>query len=176
MSRAVKLPRWHILAARTALALRRYAAGRFPDDMSGACQVASLLLALVYAHHGIKAELVDAWIERHHCGHAWVKVRGVDVDLTATQFGFDQFVRIGKPMGRDHRRHTLDAMKRTFRSQRPRDVWHRCEPRINYPVLVPALAEVLCISAKEARARVREAIGPEVKYSRRRAYYAGAQS
>lgn len=89
-------------------------------------------------------------------------VDGVSVDVTATQFGFDEFVRL-RPVSRKFRTKAPGYVFRAFRAAEPRRIWHHSEPRRNYDVLVPTLAEVLGVTRAEARDMAQEYIGPEVR-------------
>lgn len=154
------IPLWHVVAARSAIALRRHP-GRFPENLEGACCVAAVLLALAFGEYGIPCILAqaDVW---PHGSHAWVVTGGTPVDITATQFGFDAFVRL-RPIVRRRIRQALPLdVFAELRGKPVHRIWHHSEPRRNYRTLVPALAEVLGITRPEARRRVRAAIGPEV--------------
>jgi hypothetical protein len=157
----VSVPVWHDLAERCALALRQHR-GHFPEDMTGACLIASVLLAVVYKHHRIRFKFATTWLKKWHCGHGWVVVDNTSVDLTATQFGAADLVHLRPPESRFMTK-TPGIVFRAFRAKSPREVRHISEPRRNYEVLVPALSEVLGISRTEARQRVRDFIGPEVR-------------
>lgn len=156
-----ELPLWHVLAARCALAIRRHR-GRFPEDMRGGCLVGAVALGIALRRHRIPFKFATTWLDDHHCGHGWIVVDGVSVDITATQFGFDEFVRL-HPVARKFRTKAPGYVFRAFRSAEKHRIWHHSEPRRNYDVLVPALADVLGVTRTEARDMAREHIGPEVR-------------
>jgi ferredoxin len=58
-----------------------------PDNLGGACAIASTVLQKVLRQRGYDAEFVCS--EGKHCHHCWVEVQGEVVDITATQFGQD---------------------------------------------------------------------------------------
>lgn len=154
------IPLWHVLAARAALALRRHR-GWFAENLSGACGVATCLLAIAYEAHGIPdVENEGAYLPRYSCGHEWIAVGGIPVDITATQFGFPEFVRLRRVAPHPKRR-DMANLSRCLHKFEP--LLHRSEPRRNYHVLVPALADTLGITRREARRRVRAFVGPEVR-------------
>lgn len=153
------IPLWHVLAARAALALRRHR-GRFAEDLNGACCVAVCLLAITYEAHGIACVNEGAWLSRYDCGHEWIAVGGVPVDITATQFGYPELVRLRRVVARPKRR---EIARVSYMLRRLEPLEHRSEPRRNFGVLVPALADTLGITRREARRRVRAFVGSEVR-------------
>lgn len=155
-----ELPLWHVLAARCALALRRHR-GRFPEDMRGGCCVGAVALGIALRRHRVPFKFATTWLDDYHCGHGWVVIDGVSVDITATQFGFDDFVSL-RPVSRRFRTCAPARCFRMYRAQTPERTWHHSEPRRNYDVLVPTLADVLGVTRTEARDMAQEFIGPEV--------------
>lgn len=154
------MPRWQGIAERASGALRRHR-GRFDPTLEGACGVASVLLVLALREHRIPCRFEQARLPRYRFSHVWVEVARTPVDLTATQFGFSEPVRLKRICRGEKVRPS--TISRFLRAQRPREIWHRSEPRRNFDVLVPALAEVLGISRTEARKRVRAFCGREVR-------------
>ena len=153
------IPEWHRLAASAALAIRRHGRDHFPENMRGACCIASVLLAIAYEARGIQCAVAQTKSRKHNYEHAWVEVDGQPVDITATQFGFHEFVRLTpisrKPARRDSRRvsqilHTSSLGWRL----------HPWAPHRRFDLLVPALADVLQIGPAEALCRVRAFVGP----------------
>ena len=155
------LPLWHRLAARCALALRRHRGG-FPEDLSGACLVGAVALGIALRRRRVPFKFATAWLDKWHTGHGWIVVDGVSVDITATQFGFSDFVKL-QPVVKRFRTKAPGYVFRAFRAQEPRRIWHHSEPRRNYKVLVPVLADVLGVTRAEARNIARAFIGSEVR-------------
>lgn len=63
------------------------------EDLTAMCASASLVLKEVYDYYGIKA---DFWEKNsEECGHCWIKVEKLNIDITASQFGGPK-VYIGK--------------------------------------------------------------------------------
>jgi len=154
------IPLWHRLAASCALAIRRHR-GRFPEDMTGACITASVLLGLVYRAHRIPFRYVHGHVPGRG-PHALVETRGQRVDITATQFGIDQLVYPGC-LANVRRFPTFAKVGKFYQGQSCWDVWHTSNPRRNFATLVPALAEVLGLSRAEARRRVTAYLGPAAR-------------
>lgn len=150
---------WHRLAVDCALAIRRHR-GRFPEDLAGACATASVLLALVYRHHRIPCEFGSARLPDR--GHVWVETAEAPVDLTATQLGVDALVHLARPAGVPWKRSSVARDFRMIRRCGSR-VIHPSNPRLNYNVLVPSLAEVLGMRRTDARLELRARIGREVR-------------
>lgn len=155
-------PTWAVLAARSACALRLHASPAFPADLTGACQVAAVLLALVGDHAG-EDVLLDCG-RVHLRGlpevHCWNLVRRRIVDLTATQYGVEAWVHLGDRRTYRSKGTPLRSHEAAPHFYRLRDLWHPCCPNHHYRVLVPALAEATGMSHSTATLRVHDLIGP----------------
>lgn len=151
------------IAERCAVALRKHR-GPIPRDLRGGCQVGSVLLSLALQHHRYRHRFEQAWVRRSNEGHVWIEARGQVLDITATQFGLPGLVH-RKRLARRPFSATPGQTGRLLKGQRGYDqslYWHKA-PRRRYDVLVPALAEVLSVSRREARRRVEAFVGPEVR-------------
>lgn len=156
----VMIPEWHRLACRAALAIRRHGRDHFPENMRGACCLASVLLAIAYEARGIQCAVAQTKSRKRNYEHAWVEVGGQPVDITATQFGFPEFVRL-TPISRKPARRDAATVSLILHTSSLGWQLHPWSPHRRFDLLVPALADVLQIEPTEALRRVRAFVGPE---------------
>ena len=179
-------PIWHVLAVRTAVALREAneKLGRpFPPNLSGACSVATMVLAEVLTVHGETPILVGGEFNGH--AHVWLVVRRWVVDITASQFGYEGMARVeregrksaslprGKFMERGRGQSQsyaargkmdLPMTSACYRALRPHKCEHHSHPRRHHPLLIETLQRVLGLSEKQAAKRVRALVGRYVPH------------
>lgn len=75
----------------------QYRYQEWPSDMCGLCAIAAIELALRFRKYGYKsARAVWGYIEGEWGDHCWVELDGEIFDVTATQFGDPEIVRVSK--------------------------------------------------------------------------------
>lgn len=158
----MNLPDWWPLAARSALAIRSVK-HPWPDDMTGACMVAAVLLAMVGAAHGVDVELVSG--EAFDSAHNWNRIDGRVIDLTVSQFGYPWILHTPKPwQAREYYR----ATERAALGDLLFALWrqgshHPSDPRYHHGPLAAAYSWAVGVPMREARRRVRAVVGPELR-------------
>lgn len=82
---------------------KNHCTGIDPDDLCGACGIASWTLDAIYKKLGVTSEFVmgrfnknSRFDDSRYGNHCWVQVGEYIVDLTATQFGISETVYIAR--------------------------------------------------------------------------------